>query len=143
MFLVMITADLVQRYGESVSYDWRLFRQDIAGSIAHARAQLKAGLLSQEEFSAIESGLKDILKDIEAGNFSWSGELENVHMNIESELTRRIGAPGAKLHTARSRKDQVATDTRLYLSLIHIYKGVHLHVMPFKLRRGRNRRQRR
>ena len=108
------TADLVQRYGESVSYDWRLFRQDIAGSIAHARAQLKAGLLSQEEFSAIESGLKDILKDIEAGNFSWSRELEDVHMNIESELTRRIGAPGAKLHTARSRNDQVATDTRLY-----------------------------
>ena len=108
------TADLVQRYGESVSYDWRLFRQDIAGSIAHARAQLKAGLLSQEEFSAIESGLKDILKDIEAGSFTWSRELEDVHMNIESELTRRIGAPGAKLHTARSRNDQVATDTRLY-----------------------------
>ena len=68
----------------------------------------------QEEFNAIESGLKDILKDIEAGNFSWSRELEDVHMNIESELTRRIGAPGAKLHTARSRNDQVATDTRLY-----------------------------
>ena len=109
------TADLVQRYGESVSYDWRLFRQDIAGSIAHARAQLKAGLLSQEEFNAIESGLKDILKDIEAGNFSWSRELEDVHMNIESELTRRIGAPGAKLHTARSRNDQVALDIRMAL----------------------------
>ena len=108
------TADLVQRYGESVSYDWRLFRQDIAGSIAHARAQLKAGLLNREEFDAIESGLKDILKDIEEGNFTWSRELEDVHMNIESELTRRIGAPGAKLHTARSRNDQVATDTRLY-----------------------------
>lgn len=108
------TADLVQRYGESVSYDWRLFRQDIAGSIAHARAQLKAGLLTAREFGAIESGLKDILTDIEAGNFTWSSELEDVHMNIESELTRRIGAPGAKLHTARSRNDQVATDTRLY-----------------------------
>ena len=108
------TADLVQRYGETVSYDWRLFRQDIAGSIAHARAQLKAGLLNREEFDAIESGLKDILKDIEEGNFTWSRELEDVHMNIESELTRRIGAPGAKLHTARSRNDQVATDTRLY-----------------------------
>ncbi len=108
------TADLVQRYGESVSYDWRLYRQDIAGSIAHARAQLRAGLLTDEEFTAIESGLTDILKDIEAGNFSWSRELEDVHMNIESELTRRIGAPGAKLHTARSRNDQVATDTRLY-----------------------------
>ena len=92
------TADLVQRYGESVSYDWRLFRQDIAGSIAHARAQLKAGLLSQEEFSAIESGLKDILKDIEAGSFTWSRELEDVHMNIESELTpphRRAGSQAA------------------------------------------------
>ena len=108
------TADLVQRYGESVSYDWRLFRQDIAGSIAHARAQLKAGLLNREEFDAIESGLQGILKDIEEGNFTWSRELEDVHMNIESELTRRIGAPGAKLHTARSRNDQVATDTRLY-----------------------------
>ncbi len=108
------TADLVQRYGESVSYDRRLYRQDIAGSIAHARAQLRAGLLTNDEFTAIESGLTDILKDIEAGNFTWSRELEDVHMNIESELTRRIGAPGAKLHTARSRNDQVATDTRLY-----------------------------
>ena len=108
------SAVLVQRDGESVAYDWRLFRQDIAGSIAHARAQLKAGLLNREEFDAIESGLKDILKDIEEGNFTWSRELEDVHMNIESELTRRIGAPGAKLHTARSRNDQVATDTRLY-----------------------------
>ena len=97
----------------SCGKDWSRFRQDIAGSIAHARAQRKAGLLTQEEFDAIEGGLKDILKDIEAGNFTWSRELEDVHMNIESELTRRIGAPGAKLHTARSRNDQVATDTRL------------------------------
>ncbi len=108
------TADLVQRYGESVSYDWRLYRQDIAGSTAHARAQLKAGLLTQAEFDAIANGLQEILADIEAGKFTWSQELEDVHMNIESELTNRIGAPGAKLHTARSRNDQVATDTRLY-----------------------------
>ncbi|MDH3069927.1 argininosuccinate lyase [Akkermansia sp. N21169] len=108
------TADLVLRYGESVSYDWRLYRHDIAGSIAHARAQLKAGLLTEDEFAAIQSGLEGILSDIEAGHFTWSQELEDVHMNIESELTRRIGAPGAKLHTARSRNDQVATDTRLY-----------------------------
>lgn len=108
------TADLVLRYGESVSYDWKLYRHDVAGSIAHARAQLKAGMLTQEEFEAIRSGLEGILADIEAGNFSWSTKLEDVHMNIESELTRRIGAAGAKLHTARSRNDQVATDTRLY-----------------------------
>ena len=108
------TADLVLRYGESVSYDWRLYRHDIAGSIAHARAQLSAGLLTAEEFEAIEAGLQSILADIEAGKFTWSQDLEDVHMNIESELTKRIGAPGAKLHTARSRNDQVATDTRLY-----------------------------
>lgn len=108
------TADLVLRYGESVSYDWKLYRHDVAGSIAHARAQLKAGMLTEEEFEAIRSGLEGILADIETGHFSWSTKLEDVHMNIESELTRRIGAPGAKLHTARSRNDQVATDTRLY-----------------------------
>lgn len=108
------TADLVLKYGESVSYDWKLYEHDIAGSTAHARAQLKAGMLTQEEFDAIENGLQTILADIKAGNFSWSMKLEDVHMNIESELTRRIGAPGAKLHTARSRNDQVATDTRLY-----------------------------
>ena len=108
------TADLVLQYGESVSYDWKLYEHDIAGSIAHARAQLRAGMLTDEEFKVIEDGLQDILADIRAGNFNWSIRLEDVHMNIESELTRRIGAPGAKLHTARSRNDQVATDTRLY-----------------------------
>ena len=108
------TADLVLQYGESVSYDWKLYEHDIAGSIAHARAQLRAGMLTDEEFKAIEDGLQGILADIRAGNFNWSIRLEDVHMNIESELTRRIGAPGAKLHTARSRNDQVATDTRLY-----------------------------
>ncbi len=108
------TADLLQQYGESISYDWRLYPHDIAGSIAHARAQLKAGLLTAAEFSEIESGLRQIEADIEAGNFEFSIELEDIHMNIESALTRRIGAAGGKLHTARSRNDQVATDTRLY-----------------------------
>ena len=108
------TADLVLEYGESVSYDWKLYEHDIAGSTAHARAQLKAGMLTQDEFDAIANGLQEILADIKAGNFNWSMKLEDVHMNIESELTRRIGSPGAKLHTARSRNDQVATDTRLY-----------------------------
>lgn len=108
------TADLVQKYGESVSYDWKLYKHDVAGSIAHAGAQWRAGMLTAEEFASIRDGLLSILADIEAGNFTWSQELEDVHMNIESELTRRIGAAGAKLHTARSRNDQVATDTRLY-----------------------------
>jgi argininosuccinate lyase len=108
------TSSLVQRFGESISYDWRLFPHDIAGSIAHARAQMVAGLLTDEEFSAIEAGLHGIRADIEAGSFEFKTSLEDIHMNIEAELTRRIGAAGAKLHTARSRNDQVATDTRLY-----------------------------
>ncbi|WP_018969965.1 argininosuccinate lyase [Rubritalea marina] len=108
------TADLVQQYGESISYDWRLYKHDIAGSIAHARAQVKAGILTNEEFQQIEAGLREIEKDIDAGNFDFSIELEDIHMNIESALTKRIGAAGGKLHTARSRNDQVATDTRLY-----------------------------
>ncbi len=108
------TSSLVQRFGESISYDWRLFPHDIAGSIAHARAQLKAGLLTEEEFSAIEKGLLEIEADIREGRFEFKTSLEDIHMNIESELTKRIGAAGGKLHTARSRNDQVATDTRLY-----------------------------
>jgi argininosuccinate lyase len=108
------TADLVQQYGESISYDWRLYKHDIAGSIAHARAQMKAGLLRGEEFSQIESGLRAIGMEIESGLFEFSTALEDIHMNIEKALTDMIGPAGAKLHTARSRNDQVATDTRLY-----------------------------
>lgn len=108
------TAELVQQYGESISYDWRLYKHDINGSIAHARAQVKARILTEDEFSQIETGLRAIEKDIDAGNFEFSIELEDIHMNIEAELSKRIGATGAKLHTARSRNDQVATDTRLY-----------------------------
>ncbi len=108
------TSSLVQRFGESISYDWRLFPHDISGSIAHARAQLKAGLLTQEEFTSIKKGLLEIEADIREGRFEFKTSLEDIHMNIESELTQRIGAAGGKLHTARSRNDQVATDTRLY-----------------------------
>ncbi len=108
------TADLVQQFGESISFDWRLYRQDIRGSIAHARAQVSANILSQEEFVAIETGLKEIEAQITRGEFEFSIELEDVHLNIESALTQAIGPTGAKLHTARSRNDQVATDTRLY-----------------------------
>jgi argininosuccinate lyase len=108
------TSSLVQQFGESISYDWRLFPHDVAGSIAHARAQLKAGLLTDEEFSSIENGLREIEADIREGKFEFKTSLEDIHMNIEAELTKRIGAAGGKLHTARSRNDQVATDTRLY-----------------------------
>ncbi|HSI64271.1 MAG TPA: argininosuccinate lyase [Candidatus Saccharimonadia bacterium] len=108
------TSALVQRYGESVSFDWRLYAHDVRGSIAHSKALVKAGILTAEEQQSIEKGLLGIREDIEAGKFTWKQELEDVHMNIESELTRRIGAAGAKLHTARSRNDQIATDVRLY-----------------------------
>ncbi|MCS7008760.1 MAG: argininosuccinate lyase, partial [Chthoniobacterales bacterium] len=107
----------MSKFGQSVSFDWRLYRQDIAGSIAHARGLLRAGILSEEEFAAIEKGLKGIEADISDGKLRFLEELEDVHMNIEAELTRRIGEAGAKLHTARSRNDQVATDVRMYLRM--------------------------
>ena len=97
-----------------MSFDWRLYPHDIAGSIAHSKGLLKAGILTAEEQQQIETGLLAIRSEIESGNFEFKESLEDVHMNIESELTRRIGPAGAKLHTARSRNDQVATDVRLY-----------------------------
>jgi argininosuccinate lyase len=108
-------SDLLKSYGASVHVDWQLYRQDIRGSIAHARALLGAGILTSGEFGQIESGLLEIRSEIEAGKFEFSQDLEDVHMNIEAELTKRIGAAGAKLHTARSRNDQVALDFRLWL----------------------------
>jgi argininosuccinate lyase len=108
-------AKLAQRYSESVSFDWRLFRYDIAGSIAHAAALAAAGIVSAAEQKKIETGLRGIEKEIERGKFSWDPALEDVHMNIEAALTKGIGAAAAKLHTARSRNDQVALDLRLYV----------------------------
>jgi argininosuccinate lyase len=102
------------RFTESISFDWRLWRQDIEGSIAHATMLQKVGLLTRSERKAIIQGLQAIGKDIERGRFRWNAELEDVHMNIEAELTRRVPA-GAKLHTGRSRNDQVALDMRLWL----------------------------
>ena len=109
------TAAAVQRFTESISFDWRLYKFDIQGSLAHASALEKAGLLTPDERQQIESGLKAIEQEIEEGRFSFRTDLEDVHMNIESALTSRIGPAGAKLHTARSRNDQVALDLRLYL----------------------------
>ncbi len=108
------TSALVQRYGQSVSFDWRLYPHDIRGSIAQSKALLRADIISESEQQAIESGLLEIKAEIEAGAFQWKQDLEDVHMNIEAELTHRIGAAGAKLHTGRSRNDQVALDVRLY-----------------------------
>ena len=104
----------VAQFTESISFDQRLWRQDIAGSIAHATMLREAGLLTQPELRAIISGLETIAGEIQAGTFRWQPELEDVHMNIESALTRRVPA-GAKLHTGRSRNDQVALDMRLWL----------------------------
>jgi len=109
------TARLLSQYSESISFDWRLYACDIQGSIAHSKALLAAGIVNAEEQGAIESGLRQIGADIESGVFHFDPALEDVHMNIEAELTRRIGPAGAKLHTARSRNDQVALDLRLYL----------------------------
>jgi argininosuccinate lyase len=104
----------VAKFTESISFDWRLWRQDIRGSVAHARMLRKIGVLTAAELSSIEAGLKEIGGEIEKGDFQWKLELEDVHMNIEAELTRRAPA-GAKLHTGRSRNDQVALDLRLWL----------------------------
>jgi argininosuccinate lyase len=104
----------VARFTESISFDWRLWRQDIAGSMAHATMLRQVGCLTQRELRAIIRGLDVIGKEIEAGRFRWRQELEDVHMNIEAALTDRVPA-GAKLHTGRSRNDQVALDMRLWL----------------------------
>jgi argininosuccinate lyase len=107
-------AAAVAQFTESISFDWRLWRQDIAGSIAHATMLQKTGLLTRQELRAIIRGLTTIGQEIQAGAFRWRTALEDVHMNIESALTKRVPA-GAKLHTGRSRNDQVALDMRLWL----------------------------
>lgn len=107
-------ADDVAQFTESISFDWRLWHHDILGSKAHAEMLEKIGVLSEAELIAIEKGLDQIAGEIAAGKFKWNAALEDVHMNIEAELTRRVPA-GAKLHTARSRNDQVALDIRLWL----------------------------
>ena len=109
------TDQFVERFTASVDFDKRLYKQDIAGSIAHANMLQSVGVLTADEAGSIVDGLQGISNDIEAGDFNWSVSLEDVHMNIEAELTKRIGSTGKKLHTGRSRNDQVATDIRLYV----------------------------
>ncbi len=109
------TDAFVQRFTASVEFDKRLYKADIEGSVAHATMLEKAGILNSDEKSQIINGLHEIQQDIESGSFNWSIELEDVHMNIEAALTSKIGDTGKKLHTGRSRNDQVATDIRLYV----------------------------
>ena len=109
------TDAFVEAFTASIGFDYRLYRQDIAGSIAHARMLAHVGIISEAEAAKIVDGLDTIRLDIEQGNFAWSVALEDVHMNIEARLIDRIGETGKKLHTGRSRNDQVATDLRLYL----------------------------
>lgn len=109
------TDAFVERFTASVDFDRRLYHHDIRGSIAHATMLADVGVLTADEKDQIIQGLEEVRADIENGDFEWSVSLEDVHMNIEAKLTERIGITGKKLHTGRSRNDQVATDIRLYL----------------------------
>ena len=109
------TDTLVNDFNSSIGFDARLYKQDITGSIAHAQMLGKTGIIETHEAETIVDGLKAILADIEAGGVEFTLENEDIHMNIEAELTRRVGEAGKRLHTARSRNDQVAVDTRLYV----------------------------
>ena len=105
---------LAAEYTASISFDWRLYPHDIAGSIAHARMLAKQGIISPEEAETISNGLASIKEEIEQGKFEFKPELEDIHMNIEARLIEKVGETGGKLHTARSRNDQVALDLRLF-----------------------------
>ncbi|WP_415717374.1 argininosuccinate lyase [Maridesulfovibrio sp.] len=109
------TAQSVEDYTESVSYDRNLYREDISGSQAHARMLSEQGVLTAEEAEILVKGLDQVLEEIESGKFEWKKEMEDLHMNIESRLTEIVGPVGGKLHTGRSRNDQVATDFRLHV----------------------------
>jgi argininosuccinate lyase len=109
------TDSFVQRFTASVDFDRRMAEQDIEGSLAHAEMLHATGVLTQTELEEIRSGLTQVQREIDDGSFTWSTALEDVHMNIEARLTELIGSSGKKLHTGRSRNDQVATDIRLYL----------------------------
>jgi argininosuccinate lyase len=108
-------AELVKHYTASISFDYVLAEFDIQGSLAHAKMLAHQGIISAQDLADIQRGLKEILTDIQAGAFVWDVDLEDVHLNIERRLTERVGDAGKRLHTGRSRNDQVATDVRLWL----------------------------
>lgn len=109
------TDEMINEFQASIQFDKRMYQEDIAGSIAHATMLAKCGIIPESDTKAIIDGLQGILADIEAGNFSFDVALEDIHMNIEKRLTDRIGEAGGRLHTARSRNDQVALDTHMYV----------------------------
>ncbi len=129
------TSGIAEDISASIHFDSRLYRQDIRGSRAHARMLARIGVLSKDELDAIMNGLEAIEKEIEGGTFVFSRELEDIHMNVEAALTARIGEAGRKLHTGRSRNDQVALDVRMYvmdqagivrgliIDLVHVLAG--------------------
>ena len=108
-------SELVKKYTGSIDFDKRLAEWDIQGSLAHAQMLVQSGVLSEEDLAAIRQGMAEIIAEIKDGTISWSLDLEDVHMNIERRLTDKIGDAGKRLHTGRSRNDQVATDIRLWL----------------------------
>ncbi|WP_370470198.1 argininosuccinate lyase [Snodgrassella alvi] len=108
-------SELVKQYTASITFDQRLAQCDIEGSLAHAQMLQQAGVLSEEDLNAIQQGMREILHEIAAGKINWSVDLEDVHMNVEHLLTQKVGDAGKRLHTGRSRNDQVATDIRLWL----------------------------
>ena len=120
------TDEMINEFQSSIGFDRRMYREDIAGSLAHAAMLAKVGILSEEDRAAIEKGLKDILAQIEHGDFDFSVALEDIHMNIEKRLTDAIGDAGSRLHTARSRNDQVALDTHLFVR--HAVVDVMAHI---------------
>ena len=109
------TDNLVNELNASISFDQRLYKEDITGSLAHAKMLGDCGIISQEDVTAITEGLKGILADVEAGKVEFTADNEDIHMNVEALLTARIGDAGKRLHTARSRNDQVALDFRMYV----------------------------
>ena len=117
-------SQLMQDINASIDYDKRLFRQDIAGSRAHASMLAACGIISDADRDAIHGGLDTVATEIAAGEFTFSAALEDIHMNIESRLAELIGEPARRLHTARSRNDQGATDFRLWVRRTHNRKSV-------------------
>ena len=125
-------SEFTQEFGASLPVDKAMYKQDIAGSMAHARMLADQGVISHEDAEAITAGLAQIERDIEEGNFVFDINNEDIHMSIEAVLTERIGDAGARLHTGRSRNDQVITDTRLYAKeLCRELMGANLRARRF------------
>ncbi len=109
------TDTLVNDFNSSIQFDGRMYKEDIMGSLAHAAMLAQQGIITREDAAAITAGLQEVLQDIESGKAELTEDNEDIHMNVESLLTAKIGDAGKRLHTARSRNDQVAVDLRLYL----------------------------